>query len=73
MKTARPIRKIRRWPIRSPIRPASSSRPPNAIRYAFTTQARLLWEKPRSSWIEGSATFTIVASSTIISTPAQST
>ena len=30
-------------------------------------------EKSRSSWIEGSATFTIVASSTIISMPAHST
>ena len=39
----------------------------------MTTQARLLWEKPRSSWIDGSATFTIVASRTIISMPAQST
>ena len=55
------------------MRPASSSSPPNAIRYPFTTHARLLCEKPRSSWIEGSATFTIVASITIISTPAQST
>jgi len=33
----------------------------------------LLWEKPKSSWIEGSATFTIVMSMTIINTPAQST
>ena len=33
------------------------------------TQARLDWEKPRSSWMSGSATFTIVASRTIISTP----
>ena len=30
--TARPMRKMRRWPSRSPRRPASSSRPPNAIR-----------------------------------------
>ena len=30
-------------------------------------------EKPRSSWIEGSATFTTVTSSTIISMPAHST
>ena len=30
--TARPIMKIRRWPSRSPSRPASSSEPPNAIR-----------------------------------------
>ena len=37
------------------------------------TQVRLPWEKCRSCWIEGSATFTIVASSTIISWPRQST
>ena len=30
--TPSPIRKMRRWPIRSPRRPASSSSPPNAIR-----------------------------------------
>ena len=35
VKTARPARKIVRRPIRSPSRPASSSRPPNAIRYAL--------------------------------------
>src|SRR5206468_2472228 len=38
-----------------------------------TTHARSLWEKPRLSWIEGSVTFTIVTSRTIISIPAQST
>ncbi len=32
VKTARPIRKMRRWPIRSPSRPESRSSPPNAIR-----------------------------------------
>ena len=32
MKTVRPARKMRRWPSRSPIRPASSSRPPKGIR-----------------------------------------
>src|SRR5215218_6234145 len=55
------------------MRPASRSRPPKAIRYALTTQARALCEKPRSAWIEGSATFTIVASRTIISMPAHRT
>ncbi len=60
-------------PRMSPKRPASSSRPPKAIRYAFTTHARLDWENPRSSWIVGSATFTTVTSSTIISIPAHST
>src|ERR1044072_306565 len=73
VKTARPVRKMRRWPSRSPRRPASSSRPPNAIRDALTVQARLVCEKPRSSLIDGSATFTTVPSSTIISTAAHST
>ena len=73
VKTARPTRNIRRRPIRSPSRPASRRRPPNAIRYAFTTQARSDCEKPRSVWIDGSATFTIVASRMIMSIPTQST
>ncbi len=73
VKTARPIRKMRRWPRRSPKRPASSSRPPNGIRYAFTTHARLELEKSRSVWMDGRATFTIVASRTIIRTPAHNT
>jgi hypothetical protein len=70
---ARPARKTRRWPSRSPMRPASRSSPPNAIRYPLTTHARLLWEKPRSSWIVGRATLTTVPSTTIISMPVQST
>ena len=72
MKTLSPIVKTRLRPIRSPIRPASKSMPPNGIRYAFTTQARLACEKPRSSWIDGSATFTIVASRMIMSIPTHS-
>jgi hypothetical protein len=39
----------------------------------LTTHARLDCENPRSSWIDGSATFTIVASRTIISMPTHST
>jgi hypothetical protein len=73
VKIARPVMNTRLRPIRSPSRPASSSRPPKLIRYAFTTQARLDCEKPRSVWIEGSATFTTVTSSTIISIPTHST
>ncbi len=73
MKTARPARKTRLPPIRSPSRPASSSRPPNAIRYAFTTQASPDEEKPRSRWIAGSATVTMVPSRMIIIIAAQST
>src|SRR5262249_21677988 len=49
------------------------SRPPNAIRYALTTQARFDCEKCRSLWIDGSATFTMVWSRMIIRKPAQST
>ena len=73
LNTTSPARKIVRREMRSPIRPASISRPPNAIRYALTTQARSELEYPRSSWIDGSATFTTVTSSTIISIPTQST
>ena len=73
MKTARPARKTRLPPIRSPSRPASSSRPPNAIRYAFTTQASPDAEKPRSRWIAVSATVTMVPSRMIIIIAAQST
>ncbi len=32
VKTAMPMRKIRRWPMRSPMRPASSRKPPKAMR-----------------------------------------
>ena len=73
VKTARPARKTVRRPIRSPSRPASSSRPPNAIRYALTTHASPAAENPRSSWIVGRATFTIVWSRMIISIPAHRT
>ena len=71
--TASPVRKTRRSPTRSPSRPASSSSPPNGIRYAFTIHARSDWENPRSSWIVGRATLTIVTSSTIISIPTHRT
>ena len=37
------------------------------------TQVRLPWLKWRSRWIDGSATFTIVVSSTIISWARQTT
>ena len=67
MNTTNPIRNRRLRPSRSPSRPASSRKLPNAIMYASITHARFACEKPRSRCIEGSATFTIVASSTIIS------
>src|SRR3954469_3309279 len=73
VKMPRPARNTPRREIRSPLRPATTSSPPKAIRYAFTTHARSDCEKPRSLWIEGSATFTTVASRTIISTPTHRT
>src|SRR6266581_263990 len=71
--TASPVRNTSRRPARSPSRPASSSSPANAIRYALTTHASPAWEKRRPAWMDGSATFTIVMSSTIISIPVHST
>ena len=71
MKSAIPIRKSRVWPYRSPSRPPSSRKPPKVNRYALTTQASDVGEKPRSLRIDGSATFTIVVSSTIIRSPQQ--
>src|SRR4051794_3213475 len=69
----RPARNTRLRPTRSPRRPARSSRLPNVTRNALTTQVRSAWLKPRSRWIDGSATFTIVTSSTIISCAKQTT
>ena len=72
-KIARPIRKTRLRPRRSPTRPARRRRPPNAIRYALTTQASPDCEKPRSAWIDGNATLTIVMSTTISRNPVHRT
>ena len=69
VKIAIPVRNSFRWPNRSPSRPPRSRNPPNVSRYAFTTQARDVSVNPRSSRIEGSATFTIVMSTTIIRSP----
>jgi hypothetical protein len=44
-----------------------SNNPPNASVWAFTTHDRPAGEKPRLRWMLGSATFTIVASTTRIS------
>src|SRR3954453_3136706 len=73
VKITRPVSKTHLRPARSPRRPASSSRLPNVMRKALTTQVRPAWLKWRSCWIEGSATFTIVTSSTIISWARQTT
>jgi hypothetical protein len=57
----------------SPSRPPRSRKPPKVRRYAFTTHASDSSEKPRSSRIDGSATPTMVTSSTIIRSPRQRT
>jgi len=64
VKTITPPRKSRLRPSRSPARPPSSRKPPNTSVYALTTHWRFASVMPRSFWIEGSATFTTVASST---------
>src|SRR3954447_9248645 len=64
VKMTSPMRKTRLRPRRSPARPPSKRKPPNTSVYALTIHWRLASESPRSFWIDGSATFTIVASST---------
>ena len=71
--SAMPATNRRRWPYRSPSRPPSSRKPPNVSRYALTTHASDVCENPRSALIDGSATFTIVVSRTIIRVPRQRT
>src|SRR5579875_4006110 len=67
------IRKIRLRPMRSPTRPPSSSRLPNASAYAVTIHCRSLLPKPRSCCADGSAMFTTVASSTTMSCAIETT
>jgi MFS family permease len=67
-----PNRNSLRGPYRSPSRPPRSSRPPNVSVYALITHASESSVKPRSARIDGNATFTIVASSTIMRLAAQS-
>src|SRR5215471_308059 len=62
----RPMISIRLRPTRSDSRPPSSNSPPKASEYAVTTHCRSALENPRSRCAEGSAMFTIVASSTTI-------
>src|SRR3954451_8073022 len=64
VKMTSPMRKSRLRPRRSPARPPSKRKPPNTSVYALTIHWRLASESPRSFWIDGSATFTIVASRT---------
>jgi hypothetical protein len=62
VKITRPIRKSRFRPSRSPARPPSSRKPPKTSAYAFTIHWRFASPRSRSFWIDGRATFTIVAS-----------
>ena len=64
VKTTRPKRNSLLRPSRSPARPPSRRKPPKTRVYAFTIHCRFASDRPRSFWIEGSATFTTVASST---------
>jgi hypothetical protein len=64
VKTRRPSRKSRLRPRRSPARPPRSRKPPKTSVYALMIHCRLPSERWRSFWIDGSATFTIVASRT---------
>ena len=65
--TVTPAMNTRRRPRMSPARPPSSSSPPKARAYALTTHSRPEPEKPSARWIGGSATLTMVESSTTIS------
>jgi hypothetical protein len=65
--TAIPATKTRRRPRMSPARPPSSSSPPKARAYALTSHSKPEPEKPSARWIGGSATLTMVESSTTIS------
>ena len=62
VKITTPTRKIFFLPMRSPARPPSSRKPPKTSVYEFTIHCRSASDISRSSWIDGSATFTIVAS-----------
>jgi hypothetical protein len=65
-KVTTPKRNIRRRTNRSPRRPPVTSSTANASVYAFTVHSRPETVAPRSSWIDGSATFTTVLSSMIM-------
>ena len=64
VKTTRPPRKIRLRPRRSAERPPRSRNPPKKSAYALITHCRFSCENPRSTWIDGSATFTMAMSRT---------
>jgi len=64
---ARPVMKTHLRLNMSPIRPPSSSRPPNARAYEVTIHWRPLSGNPSACWADGSAMFTMVASRTTMS------
>ena len=64
VKRMSPARKIRLRPSRSAARPPRSRKPPKTSAYALMTHCRFCCENPRSTWIEGNATFTIAMSRT---------
>ena len=66
-KPASPATNVRFRPKMSDRRPPTSSSPPNASAYAVMTHWRSVVEKPSARWAEGSAMFTMVASSTTMS------
>ena len=66
-KPARPTMKVTLRPARSASRPPSSSRLPNASAYAVTTHCLSTVAKCSDRCADGSATFTIVRSRTIMS------
>jgi hypothetical protein len=73
VKTAFPARNMTLRPMRSPNRPARSSSPPKAIRYALTVQLSPAGENPRSRWMAGIATVTMLPSRIVMSIAADST
>ena len=62
VKTTTPARKTRLRPIRSPALPPEEEKAAEDERYELTTHCRSASAMFRLVWIEGSATFTIVAS-----------
>ena len=71
VKTIVPTMKMRRRPRRSAERPPSRRNPPKTSAYALITHCRFSCEKPRSTWIDGSATFTIAMSRMVMNCTAR--
>ena len=70
-KRAIPIMNMRRRPRRSPVRPPSSRKPPNAIVYAVMTHWRSFSATVSAVLIDGSATLTIETSRTVMNIATQ--